>query len=202
VLSSLAKEEAPMNRRLVKAIPVGNRSEPDNAAAPFARTSPRTAFLTQAENVWTVVDRHAALAARMSLALVFIWFGVLKLAGDSPVVQLVSATLPFGNPHDVVRALGLVEVLLGLGLVIGRALRVVVACLAAHLAGTFLTFVMAPGLTMRHDNPLLLTADGEFVVKNLVLISTALLVASVTRRSTRSLPHRRYQAAGTANSLR
>jgi hypothetical protein len=31
---------------------------------------------------------------------------------------------------------------------------------------------------MQHGNPLLLTADGEFVVKNLVLISAALLLTS------------------------
>jgi hypothetical protein len=54
----------------------------------------------------------------------------------------------------------------------------VLLALAAHLTGTFLTFVMAPGLTMRHGDPFLLTADGEFVLKNLVLISAAILLAS------------------------
>ncbi len=125
-------------------------------------------------------------ALRLSLALVFVWFGALKLAGDSPVAALISATVPWGEPNLVVRTLGVVEVVLGLGLLIGKAQRLLLLALAAHLAGTFLTFVMAPGMTMRHGNPFLLTADGEFVLKNLVLISAAVLLAS--QRPTRQAP--------------
>ena len=120
----------------------------------------------------------APTALRVSLALTFLWFGMLKLTGDSPVAALVSATVPWGDPAVVVRLLGAVEVGLGLGLLIGKARRLLLIAMASHLTGTFLTFVMAPGLTMRHGNPLLLTADGEFVLKNLVLITAALLLAS------------------------
>jgi uncharacterized membrane protein YphA (DoxX/SURF4 family) len=120
----------------------------------------------------------APAGLRLSLALIFLWFGVLKLVGASPVAGLVAATLPWVDPHVVVRLLGVVEVSLALGLLIGRAQRLVLLALAAHLTGTFLTFVMAPGLTMRHGDPFLLTADGEFVLKNLVLISAAILLAS------------------------
>lgn len=120
----------------------------------------------------------APVAMRLSLALIFLWFGLLKLAGDSPVTALVSATLPWGNPNVVVRVLGGVEVCLGVGLLIGRAQRLLLVALATHLGGTFLTFIVAPGMTMRDGNPFLLTADGEFVLKNLVLICAALLLAS------------------------
>jgi uncharacterized membrane protein YphA (DoxX/SURF4 family) len=119
----------------------------------------------------------APIALRLSLGLIFLWFGVLKLAGDSPVTALVSATLPWGDPDMVVRVLGVVEVGLGIGLLVGKAQRLLLVVLALHLAGTFLTFVMAPSLTMQGGNPFLLTADGEFVLKNLVLISAALLLA-------------------------
>ena len=118
-------------------------------------------------------------AMRLSLALVFLWFGILKIVGASPVAGLISATLPWADPHVAIGVLGAVEVLLGVGLLIGRMQRLLLLALAAHLSGTFLTFVMAPGLTMQHGNPLLLTADGEFVLKNLVLISAALLLASM-----------------------
>jgi uncharacterized membrane protein YkgB len=77
-----------------------------------------------------------------------------------------------------VPVLGGLEAVLGIALLLGRAQRAVLLILSAHLAGTFLTFIMAPRLTMQHGNPLLLTADGEFVVKNLVLISAALLLTS------------------------
>src|SRR5262245_42021447 len=113
---------------------------------------------------------------RILMGLVFIWFGALKVAGTSPVGDLVARTLPWVDRDVVVPALGTVEVLLGLGLVLGLGLRLVLPLAAAHLAGTFLTFVMVPGLMFRHGDPMLLTADGEFVLKNLVLISAALVL--------------------------
>ena len=140
----------------------------------------------------------APTALRLSLALIFLWFGILKVAGNSPVTALVGATLPWGRPELVVRLLGIVEVSLGLGLLIGKAQRLLLLALAMHLAGTFLTFVMAPGLTMRHGDPFLLTADGEFVLKNLVLISAAVLLASQCPMPRRTSPTTVETSASTA----
>ena len=119
---------------------------------------------------------------RMALGLLFVWFGVLKVAGVSPVGRLVARTLPLLPAHVVVPMLGGVEVGLGVALMTGLALRLVVLAMCLHLAGTFLTFVMVPALMFRQDNPLLLTADGEFVVKNLILISAALVLLTHASR--------------------
>jgi putative oxidoreductase len=128
------------------------------------------------QRLLSLVERIAPLMMRLSLAVVFIWFGALKLTGSSPVASLIAATLPSSAPNVVVHVLGSVEVLLGVGLLIGRAQRLLLLALAGHLTGTFLTFLDAPGLMLQHGNPLLLTADGEFVLKNLVLISAAMLL--------------------------
>jgi len=119
---------------------------------------------------------------RVLLGLLFIWFGGLKVAGDSPVQAMVAGTLPWADPNMVVPALGGFEILLGLGLITGVALRLVLPALAAHLAGTFLTFVMMPGQMFHESNPLLLTESGEFVTKNLVLISATLVLIAHTYR--------------------
>jgi uncharacterized membrane protein YkgB len=58
----------------------------------------------------------------------------------------------------------------------------VLPVLVAHLAGTFLTFVMLPELMFRGGNPLLLTELGEFVTKNLVLIAATLVLIAHTHR--------------------
>jgi uncharacterized membrane protein YkgB len=52
----------------------------------------------------------------------------------------------------------------------------------AHLGGTFLTVVMQPEALFQHGNPLMLTMEGEFVTKNLVLITAALVIAAWARR--------------------
>ena len=81
---------------------------------------------------------------RILLGIVFIWFGALKVAEVSPVGGLVAGTLPWAPAPGQVPLLGSVEVVLGLGLVVGDLPAPGPARLAAHLAGTFLTFVMLP----------------------------------------------------------
>ena len=46
-----------------------------------------------------MIERGAPAMVRLSLGLVFVWFGALKSAGDSPVLALVSATLPRADPQ-------------------------------------------------------------------------------------------------------
>jgi uncharacterized membrane protein YkgB len=150
------------------------REAPDDAAQRERGHAP--AVRATYEQVLALVERMAPLMMRVSLAVVFIWFGALKVTGSSPVAPLIAATLPSSAPDLVVHLLGSVEVLLGAGLLIGRAQRLLLFALAGHLTGTFLTFVVAPRLMVQHGNPLLLTADGEFVLKNLVLISAAMLL--------------------------
>jgi len=120
--------------------------------------------------------RCAPVALRMALALVFVWFGVLKIAGVSPVGELLAATLPFVDQDVLVPVLGIVEVVLGIALAIGRMPRLVLLVLVGHLVGTFLTFVTASALMWQPGRFLALTVDGEFVAKNVVLISAALLL--------------------------
>ena len=119
--------------------------------------------------------RYAATALRLALAVVFVWFGALKLAGVSPVENLLAETLPFIDPGISVPVLGGVEVALGIVLAVGVLPRIVLLVMAGHLAGTFLTFVTASEL-MWGDSFLELTADGEFVVKNIVFITAALML--------------------------
>jgi uncharacterized membrane protein YphA (DoxX/SURF4 family) len=119
--------------------------------------------------------RFAPTALRLALAAVFVWFGALKLAGVSPVETLLAETLPFIDSAISVPVLGAIEVVLGLALAIGRLPRLVLLVLAGHLAGTFLTFVTASEL-MWGDGFLELTTDGEFVVKNVVFITAALML--------------------------
>lgn len=162
--------------------------EPPSTTQPGAApaSTPRSGVIELATRT---LDQAAALSARFSLTalryalgLVYIWFGALKLVGRSEVFHLVAVTVPFADPPVFVPILGVIEVLLGIGLVSGRVPRLVLLGIIAHLVGTFLTFVTAPGWMWRGDDPLLLTTDGEFVLKNLVLIGAALVLMGVTRQ--------------------
>ena len=152
---------------------------PAEAPGPAPRRYPGAAVVDRAV---AINERVAPTALRLALAAVFVWFGALKITGASPVRDLIAATLPFVDPDLSVPALGVVEVVIGLVLAAGVLPRVTLLVLVGHLAGTFLTFLTATEL-MFTDNLFELSADGEFVMKNLVLISAALvLIGYYSRR--------------------
>ena len=119
---------------------------------------------------------------RYALAVVFIWFGALKLSGRSPVAELVAHTVYWLPANRVVPALGIWEMLVGVGLLFRVALRVTLLLFWLLLAGTSLVLVVRPDIAFQGGNPLLLTMEGEFVVKNLVLIAAGLVVGSRVRK--------------------
>jgi len=128
-----------------------------------------------------LLRRFSLPLLRFSLGIVFVWFGALKVAGETPVTGLVAKTLPWLDPDWFVPALGWFEIALGAALMIGLRLGWVCAAMVAHLTGTFLTVVMEPAAIFRDGNPLMLTMEGEFVTKNLVLITAALVIAAWPR---------------------
>src|SRR3989304_10610379 len=105
-----------------------------------------------------------------------------RLGGGPPTVYW----LPEGC---FVRFLGAWEIIVGLGLLAPVALRLTLLLFWAQMAGTFLVLGVQPDVAFDSGNPLLLTTEGEFVVKNLVLISAGLVIGSRVRQ-------RRGRAAG------
>ncbi len=118
---------------------------------------------------------------RVSLAIVFIWFGALKVFDVTPVTDLVASTVYWFDPDWVVPVLGVFEILVGVGLLLRIALRAVLALFAAQMIGTFLVLVLLPEISFQDGNPLLLTVEGEFVIKNLVLLSAGMVVGATVR---------------------
>ena len=133
-----------------------------------------------------LLRRHSVRILRWALGIVFIWFGLLKVIGRSPVAELVSQTLPWLPADAAVKSLGVVEVIIGLGLITGLALRIILLFFLLQMIGTFGIFIAVPEKTFSHSNPLLLTTTGEFVIKNLVLIAAGLTVAATIPKVDRS----------------
>jgi len=112
---------------------------------------------------------------------VFVWFGLLKIFDVSPVSDLVAQTVYWFDPDVVVPALGAFEVAVGTLLLLGKWLRTALALFAAQMLGTFLVFIVLPDVAFRDGNPLLLTVEGEFVAKNLVLLAAGMVVGARVR---------------------
>ncbi|GIH03035.1 hypothetical protein Rhe02_11020 [Rhizocola hellebori] len=129
----------------------------------------------------TVAELYAHTLLRISLGLVFLWFGLLKFTPVSPVAKLVADTVPFVPARVLVPTLAALEVVIGIALLLGRWTTAVVAVMIAHLSGTFLVLVVQPTVAFQNGNPLELTMTGEFVVKNVVLITAALVLLTRVR---------------------
>ena len=130
------------------------------------------------ERVRASLKQIAPAMLRVSLGLVFVWFGVLKIVGETPVSDLVAGTVYWLDPEWFVPLLGIFEVVVGIGLLLGRGLRIVLALFVLQMIGTFLVLVVQPEIAFQDGNPLLLTTEGEFVIKNLVLLSAGLVLGS------------------------
>ena len=128
--------------------------------------------------VLALLERIALPLLRLSLGIVFVWFGILKITGQTPVAQLVADTVFWIDPDWFVPLLGVLEALVGMGLLLGRGLRLVLALFILQMIGTFLVLVIQPDVAFQNGNPLVLTTEGEFVVKNLVLLSAGLTIGS------------------------
>ncbi len=113
---------------------------------------------------------------RIALGVVFIWFGALKIVGASPVAELIRSTYSFLPDPPFLAILGIWEVVVGIGLIFRLALRFTLALLWLQMAGTFAATLFQPSLFFRTGNPLLLTTEGEFVMKNLVLIASGIVI--------------------------
>jgi uncharacterized membrane protein YkgB len=128
-------------------------------------------------NLGGILRFRVTLLLRLSLAAVFFWFGMLKLAGVSPVANLLRNSVPIlaGSPY--IELLGLAEIVIAIGLVIRRLANQAATLMILHLFCTLSVAVIAPTLVFAPAFPVL-TLDGEFLAKNFVLITAGLVIIS------------------------
>jgi uncharacterized membrane protein YkgB len=122
------------------------------------------------------MQKNGITILRITLGIVYVWFGLLKILEVSPVATLVTSTYPsFPEPSFII-FLGIWEVLIGIGLICKIFLRVTLALLWLQMAGIFFGLIISPSLYFINNNPLLLNTYGEFVIKNIVLVAASIVV--------------------------
>jgi uncharacterized membrane protein YphA (DoxX/SURF4 family) len=132
------------------------------------------------------MSRHGVPLLRVSLGIVFFWFGVLKFfPGMSPAQTLATNTmniLTFGlvPPGLAIVILATWECAIGAGLIAGRFLRATLFLLWLQMAGAITPLVLFP-----HDCftriPYAPTLEGQYIIKNIVLISAGIVIGATVR---------------------
>lgn len=126
------------------------------------------------------IRRISSPLARASLFVVFFWFGFLKIIYVSPANTLVDAllaqSLPFVSFDMFIVLLGIYEIIIGISFLIPGWERLAIALLIPHMAATFLPFILLTHITW--EAFLVPTLEGQYIIKNLVIIALALGIAA------------------------
>ena len=132
------------------------------------------------------LGEHGVMLSRISLGIIFLWFGALKFVPAwSPAAELASRTIEavtFGlvSPAAGLLVLATWESLIGLGLLTGKFLRITLLLLAVQMMGTLLPLVLFP-LETWVLFPFAPSLEGQYIIKNLVLLSAATVVGATVR---------------------
>jgi uncharacterized membrane protein YkgB len=118
--------------------------------------------------------------ARYSLFLVFFWFGALKVLGFSPASDLVAhlfeVTIPWMKFPTFFVLFGLFEMLIGVLFLIRGLERIVIPLLGLHMITTFMPLFLLRSETW--SNFLVPTLTGQYIIKNVVLVALAVVIAA------------------------
>jgi len=123
---------------------------------------------------------------RLSLGVVFLWFGALKfLPHASPAQELATRTIHTLSGGLVPASVSMPflagwECLIGLGLLVGRGLRGILFLLYVQMLGTLTPLVLFPDEVFTRI-PYVPTLEGQYIIKNLVLISAGIVVGATVR---------------------
>jgi len=124
---------------------------------------------------------HGVMILRVGLGIIFFWFGVLKFfPGISPAEELVRNTVYFIDPDIFIPILALWETIIGLGLITGKFMRLTLLLLFLQMPGTALPLLLLPDVVWNYF-PFGLTLEGQYIIKNLVLIGGGLVLGGTVR---------------------
>ncbi len=133
--------------------------------------------------------RRGFFGIRIALGIVFIWFGILKPLGISAAEPLVLATvdwMPLLSARGWLVVIGWWEVAIGVCFLFRKTLRIAIALLFLQMVGTFMPLFLLPHVTFQEGRlPYAPTLEGQYIIKNLVIIAAALVVGGTVRGGVR-----------------
>jgi uncharacterized membrane protein YphA (DoxX/SURF4 family) len=129
---------------------------------------------------------HGLLLLRIALGIVFFWFGALKLIpGASPAEALATETIErltggLIPAETALPILALWEIAIGIGLFIGRGMRVTLLLLFVQMLGTITPLLLFPTETFSQF-PWAPTLEGQYIIKNVVIVAAAIVLGATVR---------------------
>ena len=127
------------------------------------------------QKVYTFLGKYYDWLLRISLAVIYIWFGILKPFDSSPAADLVANSIYFLPREGFFIFLGIWETILGIMFLIPRFTKITFWIFILHMGGTFTPFITLMD-TVFIKFPFSLSLEGQYIVKNLILISAGVAI--------------------------
>ena len=136
--------------------------------------------------ITSLMADYGLLLLRLALALIFLWFGVLKFfPGLSPAETLAGKTIETLSLQTIsastaVFILAIWECVIEIGLLTGRFMRLTLLLLFVQMLGTLTPLLLFPQETWLVF-PIAPTLEGQYIIKNAVLIAGAVVLGATVR---------------------
>ena len=111
---------------------------------------------------------------RIPLFIIFFWFGLLKVLKMSPATELIIDTvywMPFLSPETWAIVIRYWEMAIGICFLDKRTTLIAVILMFLQMTGTFMPLIILPEVTFQNSNPLLPTLEGQYIIKNIIIIT-------------------------------
>ena len=137
-------------------------------------------------SITTWMAKNAIKFLRISLGIIFFWFGLLKffhgVSSAETIATKTISVLTFGliEPSVSLIILAVWETMIGLGLLFNKFLREILLLLFLQMIGTITPLFFFPAETFKIF-PFVPTLEGQYIIKNLILISAGLAIGATVR---------------------
>jgi len=132
------------------------------------------------------IEKNGTDILRISVGIVFLWFGFLKFFIDSsPAEEIASRTISLLTfdlmpPQISMPLLAVIECLIGIGILTKKYMEFVIPVLYFQMAGTVLPLFIFPDETWEII-PIVPTLLGQYIIKNSVLISAGIVLGAISK---------------------
>jgi uncharacterized membrane protein YkgB len=123
--------------------------------------------------------------SKLSIFIVYFWFGALKVTGDSPanelVLSLLDKTMPAMEPSLFLMLFGLFEMLIGILILTKKFERAALTLLSLHIIMILAPLALLADMTWQSF--LVPTMEGQYILKNVLIIAAAVNIANGRRKT-------------------
>jgi uncharacterized membrane protein YphA (DoxX/SURF4 family) len=90
--------------------------------------------------------------------------------------KTIGSLSSFGSPDNWLIVIGIWEVVIGVFFLFNKTTRLAIVLLLAQMVGTFMPLIVLTDVTFQSNNIFLPTLEGQYIIKNLMIISAALVL--------------------------